>query len=356
MIKVLITGAAGFLGSRILQWIRTQDLDWEVWGIDNLSRKGAAINVQQIQDWGCHFIEGDIADASTWSKIPTIDYLIDCAANPSVLAGMGGGTLRLLKDNLEGTFYALEKCKSDNAGFILLSTSRVYSIDALNAIPLQVENNGFVADQSLESRFPVGFTKEGVAENFSTQSPISLYGATKLASEQLALEYHHTFGIPVWINRSGVIAGPGQFGKIDQGIFSYWIYQYLLDRPLSFIGYGGKGWQSRDVLHPFDIARLVAQQIEQPIVQAPRIINVGGGLNNLMSLSTLNSYCEKHFTKSNPVQVISENRAMDIPMYYTSNALAKKWWNWSPTYTAEQILDEIRVFAQSNRDFVEAIS
>jgi CDP-paratose 2-epimerase len=356
VVKVLITGVAGFLGSRILQWIRTQKLDWEVWGIDNLSRKGAERNLAILENLGCHFIQGDIADPTTIAKVPTIDYVIDCAANPSVLAGMGGGTLRLLKDNLEGTFYLLEKCKADQAGFVLISTSRVYSIAALNQIPLSVENNRYVVDEQQAHNFPVGFSAQGIEEHFSTQAPISLYGATKLASEQLALEYHHAFGIPVWINRAGVIAGAGQFGKIDQGIFSFWVYQYLLDRPLAFMGYGGHGWQSRDVVHPNDIAKLVVQQMTEPVTGAPRIVNVGGGKQNTLSLAELDTYCAGHFKKSTPVQAIAENRALDIPMYYTNSALAKQWWNWQPTYTAEQILDEIRDFAKTNQEFVEAIS
>ena len=57
----------------------------------------------------------------------------------------------------------------------------------------------------------------------------------------MALEYAAAFGFPLWIDRCGVIAGPGQFGRIDQGIFSYWIYQWQRGKPLSYIGFGGKG-------------------------------------------------------------------------------------------------------------------
>ena len=56
--------------------------------------------------------------------------------------------------------------------------------------------------------------------------PLSLYGASKLASETLILEYGECFGFPVWINRCGVLAGAGQFGKADQGIFSFWIHSF----------------------------------------------------------------------------------------------------------------------------------
>ena len=66
----------------------------------------------------------------------------------------------------------------------------------------------------------------GVAETFSTDPPLSLYGTTKRASEHLTLEYAEAFDMPVWVNRCGVLAGGGQFGRADQGVFSYWIHRW----------------------------------------------------------------------------------------------------------------------------------
>ena len=93
---------------------------------------------------------------------------------------------------------------------------------------------------------------------FSTSPPISLYGSTKLASEAAGFGIHHSFSLPLWINRCGVIAGAGQFGTAEQGIFSYWIHAYAQKRPLKYIGFDGSGRQVRDALHPDDLAELVA--------------------------------------------------------------------------------------------------
>src|SRR5207302_1174559 len=109
--------------------------------------------------------------------------------------------------------------------------------------------------------FPKGITSAGVSETYSTAPPISLYGATKLASECLALEFGETFGFPVWINRCGVLAGAGQFGRSDQGIFSYWIHSWAKRQPLRYIGFDGKGSQVRDCLHPRDIVPLLREQM-----------------------------------------------------------------------------------------------
>src|SRR5262249_17176274 len=150
-------------------------------------------------------------------------------------------------------------CRHRKCGFILLSTSRVYSVDALCKLPLGVQNDAFYIN---DSDILAGTSNEGVDESFSTTAPLSLYGSTKLASENLALEYHHAFDVPIWINRCGVLAGAGQFGRADQGIFTFWINSYLRKRPLRYLGFGGKGLQVRDCLHPADLIGLLVHQME----------------------------------------------------------------------------------------------
>ncbi len=136
--------------------------------------------------------------------LPPADWVIDAAANPSVLAGVDGKTssLQLVQHNLLGTINLLEYCKRYQAGFTLLSTSRVYSIPGLSQLQVAEANGAFYPIP--EQVFPVGISPMGVAENYSTNPPVSLYGSTKVASEHLALEYGETFNFPVWINRCGV--------------------------------------------------------------------------------------------------------------------------------------------------------
>ena len=112
-----------------------------------------------------------------------------------------------------------------------------------------------------EQEFPTGITTEGVAESYSCAAPVSLYGATKVASEALALEYGAAFDFPVWVDRCGVLAGAGQFGRPDQGIFSFWLHSWCQRRPLAYIGFDGQGHQVRDLLHTDDLATLVQRQI-----------------------------------------------------------------------------------------------
>lgn len=350
---ILISGAAGFVGYNIAGCFKEHDIAVTIIGIDNLSRRGSEYNVPLLKQLGCAFFHGDVRNKEDVEDLPKADWIIDCAANPSVLAGVNGGSLGLINNNLTGTIYLLEKCRKDTAGFIMLSTSRVYSINELNKIPLEETAESFVIQQNVS--YPNGFLTAGVGETFSTTAPISLYGATKLASEVLALEYHYLFGFPVWINRCGVIAGPGQFGKIDQGIFSFWIYQYLLEKPLSYIGYGGKEKQARDIFHPYDLFRMVRMQIEKPDREVSRMINLGGGIEHTYSLCQLDHFCKAHIRNDKVVNSIPDNRNYDIPHYVSDYSIAEKEWNWKPLVTGEEILHQIVAYEKKNVSLIQSL-
>lgn len=352
--RILITGAAGFVGSKIVEYLRSADESVELYGIDNLSRKGSETNIKNLTHYNCTFIRGDIGNRNDVEALPPVDWIIDCAANPSVLAGLDGSTLDLINNNLTSTFYLLEKCKREQAGFIMLSTSRVYSINELNSMPFECNDSSFQIP--ILNEYPNGFSLKGVNENFSTAAPISLYGATKLSSEIMALEYHHSFGFPVWINRCGVIAGPGQFGKIDQGIFSYWTYQYLLNNPLSFIGFEGAGFQARDMIHPYDVFSMVHNQIFKPVADSPKILNLGGGINNTMSLFQLDQFCKKNIDENKVINKIIKGRNFDIPFYATDTTIAEKYWDWKITISSDEIIDQILFYAQNNLEHIRSIS
>jgi CDP-paratose 2-epimerase len=100
---------------------------------------------------------------------------------------MGGTTSsrQVVEHNLVGTINMLEYCRRHRAGFILLSTSRVYSTPPLARLPVCVVDRAY--EPLWDGPTPPGLTREVVAETFSTAAPVSLSGASKLASEQLAL-------------------------------------------------------------------------------------------------------------------------------------------------------------------------
>jgi CDP-paratose 2-epimerase len=191
-----------------------------------------------------------------------------------------------------------------------------------------------------------------MCEDFSTASPVSLYGCTKLASEQLALEYGLTYGFPVWVNRCGVLAGGGQFGRADQGIFAYWINSWLRRRPLSYVGFGGHGHQVRDCLHPADLVTLLDRQISSTTDRQPRIINVGGGRASAMSLFQLSEWCSVRIGPRT-VAARSEERPFDLPWVVLDPSLAAKVWGWRPTRGTPEILEEILQHAERHPEWLE---
>jgi len=346
---ILITGICGFVGTTLARALREHLPGVEILGVDNFIRPGSELNRLELKRLGVKVRHADLRSQSDIDALPDCQWVIDAAANPSVLAGVDGQTSsrQLLEHNLSGTINLLEYCKRARAGFILLSTSRVYSIEPLAQLPVKLVGKTFEP----EVPFPPGFSAQGVAESFSVQPPVSLYGSSKLASELLALEYGATFGFPVWINRCGVLAGAGQFGRADQGIFAYWINAYLRRKPLKYIGFGGTGAQVRDALHPADIVPLLLKQMQTETAPV-RIVNVSGGRAQSMSLAQLSDWCANRFG-SHEIAVDTVPRPFDIPWMVLDSALAAKIWGWQPVRNMESILDEIAQHAQAHPDWLE---
>jgi CDP-paratose 2-epimerase len=351
--KILITGICGFVGSALALELKRHLEGLEILGLDNLSRAGSEKNRQTFKQYGIRFTHGDIRSPADLETLPAVDWVIDAAANPSVLAGTNQVTSRqLMEHNLLGTLNILEYCKRHKAGLMMLSTSRVYSLAKLCALPFKAKAEAFVP-QFAEISEP-GVSVQGINESFSTQPPVSLYGAAKLASELLTFEYSSAFDFPAQVNRCGVLAGAGQFGKPDQGIFSFWIHSYCRQRPVRYFGFGGSGYQVRDCLHPRDLAGLIARQLAAPR-KATEPLNVSGGMTSAISLAQLSQWCAARF-KPYPVSAEPGSRAYDVPWLVLDAARAEKEWNWRPTTPRDSIFEEIAAHAEQHPEWLDLSS
>jgi CDP-paratose 2-epimerase len=350
--KVLITGVCGFVGSALAGCLMQRVEGIRIAGMDNLMRPGSETNRTRMDRLGVEFIHGDLRSASDVAALPACDWVIDAAANPSVLAGLSGGasSRRLFEHNLAAFGNLLEYCREHKAGLLLLSSSRVYSIPALAAIPLRVCEQAFALDAA--APLPRGLTADGIGVDFSTAAPISLYGATKLASEIMALEYGAAFDFPVWITRCGVLAGAGQFGTPEQGIFAFWLNAHLRHRPLRYIGFDGSGRQTRDAFHPRDLAALLIAQMRAARSDGPRIYTAGGGPANAMSLAQLTAWCDERFGPHVP-SVDPKPRKYDIPWVAMDNTAAARDFGWDLETPLPAILDEIAQHAGNHPDWLE---
>jgi len=349
--KVLITGVCGFVGSALAECLIERVEGVRVSGIDNLMRPGAETNRSRIARFGVEFLHGDLRSASDVASLPACDWVIDAAANPSVLAGLAGpgSSRRLFEHNLAAFGNVLEYCREHKAGLLLPSSSRVYSIPALAAIPLRVHDQAFALDPA--APLPRGLTLDGIGVDFSTAAPVSLYGATKLASEIMALEYGAAFDFPVWITRCGVLAGAGQFGTPEQGIFAYWVNAHLRRRPLRYIGFNGSGCQARDAFHPRDLAALLLAQMRTARSDGPRVYIAGGGPANTMSLAQLTAWCDErfgcHIPSADPLP-----RKFDIPWMVMDSSAAARDFGWRIETPLSTILEDIAQHAHDHPDWL----
>ncbi len=349
--RVLISGVCGFVGSTIVRSWAESGEGYSLHGIDSLIRPGSETNRRALRRIGVDLIHADIRAASDFESLPAVDWVVDAAANPTVLAGVDGRTSsrQIVEHNLVGTINLLEYCRVHGAGLILLSTSRVYSIAELSKIQVEERDGAFRAvEQDI-----TGLSACGIAEGFSTQPPLSLYGTTKLASEQLALEYGAAFGFPVWINRCGVLAGGGQFGRADQGIFSFWIHSWARRRRLTYIGFGGAGYQVRDCLHPHDLSHLLSRQFDAgDVADKPRVVNISGGVESACSLRQISEWCSSRFGP-NEVAAVEEQRPFDVPWVVLDSTVAAREWGWAPTRRRETIFEEIAAHAEADPEWLE---
>jgi CDP-paratose 2-epimerase len=362
--RVLVTGGCGFVGAELCRQLVNRLAEVSVTSLDNNRRQGSETNRASLERLGVRVVHGDIRLPSDIEATGSFDWVIDAAAEPSVLAGTaatGRGTTRrqLVEHNLLGTANLLEAAARWEAGVVLLSTSRAYSIPALVALPLTerrsregglVEASAFGLKEGAE--LSCGASKHGIDETFSTASPISLYGATKLAGETLALEFSHAIGTPLVINRCGVMAGAGQFGRADQGIFSWWIHSWAARRPLRYIGFGGKGWQVRDCLHPADLADLVVRQMKATTGGLPEMVNVSGGATSATSLAELSAWCSERLGPHS-VGGSEETRPYDIPWIVLDHRQASARHGWVPQRSRETIFEEIAIHAEQHPDWLD---
>ncbi|MBV9769914.1 MAG: NAD-dependent epimerase/dehydratase family protein, partial [Bryobacterales bacterium] len=350
--KLLITGICGFVGSSLAEGLLERREGLSIWGIDNLMRPGSELNRARLRHLGVLLVHGDIRMASDFEPLPAVDWVIDAAANPSVLAGTqtGFSSRQLIEHNLSSVVNVLEYSKAHKAGLLLMSTSRVYSIQALTSLPLYAQGDAFCLDET--AKLPTGVTGRGIGVDFSTRAPISLYGSTKLAAEALAVEYADAFSFPVWINRCGVLAGAGQFGTPDQGVFSYWIHAHARRRPLRFIGFDGTGKQTRDVFHPRDLTVLADSQMNCQRSGGQRIYCAGGGPSNTISLAQLTAWCDRRFGKHSPT-ADTRPRPYDLPWVVMDSSDANRDFGWSVEFPMAQLFEEIAQHAESHPDWLE---
>ncbi len=332
--KILITGGCGFVGTNIALFLSKKK--YKIQSLDNLSRNGSKYNLNLLKKNNIKNYNLDISKYSKIKKLPKYDLIIDCCAEAAIEVSRKKID-KVINTNLLGTINILKKSKKDNSKIIFLSSSRVNPI-----IPL----NKLIKNKNLSKNLPVN---KKINEFENMQGAKSIYGLTKLASEMFIEEFSYAFGTKYLINRCGVISGPLQFGKQDQGFVSLWIWKHLNKKSLKYIGYGGYGNQIRDVLHIHDLCNLILTQIKKFNKINNKLFTVGGSKKSYTSLKQLTVICEK-ITK-NKIKIVKKPKTSiyDIPYYITDNKHVSKTYQWKPKKNIYDVVKDTYIWLSNNK-------
>jgi len=348
---ICITGGAGFVGSNVAIAFKQAHPSLDIVSVDSLKRRGSELILPRLRRHGVRFVHGDIRCPEDLADLPAFDLLIDCSAEPSVQAGATGSPAYVLHTNLTGTIQVLEAARVRHAAVLFLSTSRIYPMDKLNAAPFTENPTRFAWNSADIS----GLSTEGVAEDFPLDGVRSFYGASKLASELLMQEYVNAYGVKALINRCGVIAGPWQMGKVDQGVATLWVARHVFGKPLSYNGYGGTGKQVRDIIHVDDVVALLLRQCASLQRWDGRVYNVGGGIAGSTSLRELTTVCEEVTGNRITISSVADTSPMDVRIFVTDARRVMRDFSWKPAKSLKQTVADIHGWIASDRAALEPV-
>jgi len=352
MKKLLITGGAGFIGSSICLKLKEKYPGYVITAFDNLKRRGSELNLTDFKKLGIDFIHGDIRNIEDLDTAGRFDILIEASAEASVLAGLNTDPRYIINNNLYGSINCFNECLKNRAQLIFLSTSRVYPFQRIEQANYVEEETRFsFAENQLEK----GISKSGISEELSLEGSRSFYGTTKLSSELFIREYSEFYGLQAAITRFGIVAGPRQFGKADQGVVTLWMAKHFWNQSLKYIGYGGTGKQVRDILHIDDLVRLIDLQIHNMDKFNGNVFNAGGGLCSSLSLVEMTNMCSE--ITGNKIQIEAELQARpaDLRIYITDNEKIKQNTGWEPERGTKEILYDIFLWLKDNENKLRPI-
>jgi CDP-paratose 2-epimerase len=356
-VHILITGGAGFVGSELA--LRMSEKNHRVVVMDNLVRRGSEANLERLAKHGVTFIHGDVRNPEDFANLPAgIEFICDTSAQPSVVSGYTNPVFDIMNNSL-GVVRVLEFARQHRCPLIFFSTNRVYVVDRLLQLPMREAATRLEWDPdawneiALESRARGFDPVHGVSEEFATDGgQHSMYGLSKLMADAACQEYAHAFDMPIVVNRFGVIAGTGQFAKLDQGWVVWWAIAHYFKLPLKYIGWHGK--QVRDILFLEDVCALVESQMKQMERFRGDIFNLGGGSANSLSLREGTHLLEQKLGYGTTITSEDAIRKADLPIYFTDNRKAAQALDWKPMVTIDAGFERIFAWIRANEASLRA--
>lgn len=340
------------MGSNLACRFKAGLSDVTVIAFDNLARRGSELTVSRLKATGVQFVHGDVRYRQDVFAVGDVDLIVECAADASVLAGRDGSARDVIDANLVGACHCLDLARRCGAALVFLSTSRVYPYSPLDSLPFRESDTRFEIESTSDTP---GVSPSGVTEQFPLDGPRTLYGASKLAAETIIAEYVDMFGVKAIVNRCGLLTGPWQMGKPDQGVVVLWAARHSYNRSLSYIGYGGQGKQVRDILHVDDLFDLLLLQLRDIDRYTGQVFNVGGGPDRSVSLLELTDLCRQATGRSIPITPHPEPRYGDVKWYVSDCRRVEELSDWRPRRDPPEIVDEIARWLSDHRSMLEPI-
>ena len=336
--KILITGGCGFVGSNLALFLKRKG--FTVHTLDNLTRKGSKYNSNLLKKQKIKNYKINISNIKKIKSLPKYDLILDCCAEAAVEISKNDFD-KVINTNLIGTINILKKSKNDKSKIIFISSSRIYPLEEMNKI---------IKNKNLKSKIKIS---KMFSEKDKIIGPKTIYGLTKLCSEMLIEEFSYAYQLKYLINRCGVISGPLQFGKQDQGFVSLWIWRHLNKKKLSYIGYGGYGNQIRDVLHIDDLSELILLQIKNINKINNKLFTVGGSKTSYTSLSQLTKLCQKITGNKIKMGKVSKTSSYDIPYYLSDNTHVSNTYRWKPKRNINQVVMDTFLWLKKNKPIIK---
>ncbi len=336
--KILITGGCGFVGSNLALFLKKKG--FTVHTLDNLTRKGSKYNSNLLKKQKIKNYKINISNIKKIKSLPKYDLILDCCAEAAVEISKNDFD-KVINTNLIGTINILKKSKNDKSKIIFISSSRIYPLEEMNKI---------IKNKNLKSKIKIS---KMFSEKDKIIGPKTIYGLTKLCSEMLIEEFSYAYQLKYLINRCGVISGPLQFGKQDQGFVSLWIWRHLNKKKLSYIGYGGYGNQIRDVLHIDDLSELILLQIKNINKINNKLFTVGGSKTSYTSLSQLTKLCQKITGNKIKMGKVSKTSSYDIPYYLSDNTHVSNTYRWKPKRNINQVVMDTFLWLKNNKPIIK---
>ena len=336
--KILITGGCGFVGSNLALFLKRKG--FTVHTLDNLTRKGSKYNSNLLKKQKIKNYKINISNIKKIKSLPKYDLILDCCAEAAVEISKNDFD-KVINTNLIGTINILKKSKNDKSKIIFISSSRIYPLEEMKKV---------VKNKNLKSKIKIS---KMFSEKDKIIGPKTIYGLTKLCSEMLIEEFSYAYKLKYLINRCGVISGPLQFGKQDQGFVSLWIWRHLNKKKLSYIGYGGYGNQIRDVLHIDDLSELILLQIKNINKINNKLFTVGGSKTSYTSLSQLTKLCQKITGNKIKMGKVSKTSSYDIPYYLSDNTHVSNTYRWKPKRNINQVVMDTFMWLKNNKSIIK---